>query len=63
MAKTKHRVLSLVMALVMIFTLLPATAFAAELKPGEVEATKTAFRARFPPIYMMQEQFHMLLLY
>ena len=42
MAKTKHRVLSLVMALVMIFTLLPATAFAAELKPGEVEATKTA---------------------
>ena len=44
MAKTKHRVLSLVMALVMIFTLLPVTAFAVEgteLKPGEVKATKT----------------------
>ena len=44
MTKTKHRVLSLAMALVMIFTLLPATAFAVEgtvLEPGEVKATKT----------------------
>ena len=42
MTKTKHRVLSLLMAMVMVFTLLPATAFAAELDSGEVEATKTA---------------------
>ena len=44
MTKTRKRILSLAMAMVMIFTLLPTTAFAAAVSDNNVEIDKTAVR-------------------